>query len=63
MRAGPTFLQAFDFNAQYNNYLRNVRDLLDTVLVIPGLRALQKDTIREVFKPHLLENKAKTLAN
>ena len=40
MRAGPTFLQAFDFNAQYNNYLRNVRDLLDTVLVIPGLRAL-----------------------
>ena len=40
MKAGPSFLQAFDFNAQYNNYLRNVRDLLDTVLVIPGLRAL-----------------------
>ena len=36
----PIILQAFDFNAQYNNYLRNVRDLLDTVLVIPGLRAL-----------------------
>ena len=27
MKAGPSFLQAFDFNAQYNNYLRNVRDL------------------------------------
>lgn len=40
MGSGPTFLQAFDFNSQYNTYLRNVRDLLDTVLVIPGLRAL-----------------------
>lgn len=36
----PSFLPAFDFNVNYNNYLGNIRDSLDTVLVIPGLRAL-----------------------
>ena len=36
----PPIIPAFDFNFNYNNYLRNVRNLLDTILVIPGLRAL-----------------------
>ena len=36
----PSIIPTFDFNFNYNNYLRNTRDLLDTILVIPGLRAL-----------------------
>ncbi len=36
----PSFLPVFDFNVAYNTYLANIRDLLETVLVIPGLRAL-----------------------
>ena len=40
LQSRPAFLPAFDFNIQYNSYLRSLRDLLDTVLVIPGLRAL-----------------------
>ena len=36
----PPIIPAFDFNFNYNNYLRNVLNLLDTILVIPGLRAL-----------------------
>ncbi len=40
LKERPGFLPSFDFNLHHNNYLRNLRDLLDTVLVIPGLRAL-----------------------
>ncbi len=40
LKERPGFLPAFDFNLHHNNYLRSLRDLLDTVLVIPGLRAL-----------------------
>ena len=40
LQSRPSILPAFDFNYHYNHYLRNVRDLLDSVLVIPGLRAL-----------------------
>ena len=36
----PSFIPAFDFNSSYDRYLSSTRELLDSVLVIPGLRSL-----------------------
>ena len=40
MQSSPSFIPLFNFNNIYNSYLSKIRDNLDSILVIPGLRAL-----------------------